>query len=192
MFSVHSLPYEIILLIIRLLLIQIGAFEWSFFCERLRISHVCFRWRVIVLDNVGFWSHLQVYADLPLSCLHACLFRSKQAAVVARLHLISEKRFINISTGRHVNGSSSVGVLRTFRPFLFKLEVLCVLFRGRRVLEEMRDMFDVEHFDRLRSLNLDCKPYLPRDPHRIVADTVLAFPLHMCGLTTLRLRGVDV
>ncbi|KAJ7282261.1 hypothetical protein C8J57DRAFT_1433077 [Mycena rebaudengoi] len=56
----------------------------------------------------------------------------------------------------------------------------------------MRDIFDVEHFDRLRSLNLDFKLYLPRDPHRIVADTVLAFLLHIRRVSDSLFRNVSI
>jgi hypothetical protein len=94
--------------------------------------------------------------------------------------------------GVHVNGPSSVGVLRVVRPFLSKFKVLCFIFRGRRVLEELRYLFETNNFSRLCALNMDFKPYLPSGPYRLTEDATLGFPIDMCALTALRLRGVDV
>ncbi|KAJ7277117.1 hypothetical protein C8J57DRAFT_1503952 [Mycena rebaudengoi] len=151
-----------------------------------------FKWRTIVLDNIEFGGHLQVHAAVPLAFLHSCLLRSKQTSLFIRLHLIGMKTLVDVTTGVHVNGSSSVGVFRALRPFLFQFEVLCVIFRGRWVLEELRRMFEMHNFGRLRALNMDFKPYLPHGPYRLTVDVTIGFPLDMHALTTLRLRGVDV
>jgi hypothetical protein len=144
------------------------------------------------LDNVEFWRHIQVHAAVPLAFLRSCLLHSKQTSLFVRLHLIGVKRLVDVATGVHMNCSSSVGILRAVRPFLSKFEVLCVVFHGRRVLEELRYLFETYNFSRLRALNMDFKPYLPRGPYRLTEDAMLGFPLDMRGLTALRLRGVDV
>jgi hypothetical protein len=51
-----------------------------------------------------------------LTFLHSCLLCSKQASLFVRLHLVVVKRLVDVTTGVHVNGSSSVGVLRAVRP----------------------------------------------------------------------------
>jgi hypothetical protein len=63
------LPYELVLLIIRLLLNQSDEFDWFYFLDRLIISHFCSKWRTVLLDNVEFWRHLHIHAGFPLTYL---------------------------------------------------------------------------------------------------------------------------
>jgi hypothetical protein len=69
--SIPCLLYEIVLLVIQIILRENGEFEWTFSLDWLRLSHVCFKWRAIVLDNGEFGGHLQVHVTVIMTSVLA-------------------------------------------------------------------------------------------------------------------------